>query len=84
MWLVCGSYLALPVYIIFLTALQSEYTSTKQILEQQQERYGALQAEHSQLLEQHQHNKQLIVQLESDLSLVRPLLPASDVSVTIL
>lgn len=67
---------------LFLTALQSEYTTTKQALEQQQERYSALQAEHSQLLEQHQQNKQLITQLESDLSLVRPLLPTGDVSVT--
>ena len=56
--------------------------TTKQMLEQQQERYGALQAEHSQLLEQVQRNKQLITQLESDLSLVRPLLPTGDVSVT--
>lgn len=55
--------------------------ATKQTLEQQQERYGALQAEHSQLLEQVQQNKQLITQLESDLSLVRPLLPTGDVSV---
>jgi len=54
--------------------------AAKQMLEQQQERYVALQAEHSQLLERHQQNKQLIIQLESDLSLVRPLLPTGDVS----
>ena len=56
--------------------------ATKQALEQQQERYSALQAEHSHLLEQHQQSKQLVTQLEYDLSLVRPLLPTSDVSVT--
>lgn len=56
--------------------------AAKQTLEQQQERYGALQTEHSQLLERHQQNKKLITQLESDLSLVRPLLPTGDVSVT--
>ena len=56
--------------------------AVKQTLEQQQERYSALQAEHSQLSEHHQQSKQLITQLESDLSLVRPLLPTGDVSVT--
>ena len=66
----------------YFVALQSEHTTIKQALEQQQERYGALQTEHSQLLEHHQQNKQLITQLEADLSMVRPLLPTGDVSVT--
>ena len=69
-------------FLSCLLALQSEYMATKQALEQQQERYGALQAEHSQLLDHHQQNNLLIAQLESDLSLVRPLIPSSDVSVT--
>ncbi|XP_065890443.1 protein CASP-like [Dysidea avara] len=58
--------------------LQSEYTATKQLLGQQQERYSALQAEHSQLSERYHQSEKLVSQLESDLSLVRPLLPPRD------
>ena len=65
-----------------LAVLQSEYTATKQLLGQQQERYSALQAEHSQLSERYHQSEKLVSQLESDLSLVRPLLPPRDVSVS--
>jgi len=73
--------MCLPACTPLPAVLQSEYTATKQLLGQQQERYGALQAEHSQVLERYHQSEKLVSQLESDLSLVRPLLPPRDVSV---
>ena len=74
----------MPVYMPHPAVLQSEYTAAKQLLGQQQERYGALQAEHSQLLERHHQSEKLVSQLEADLLLVRPLLPSRDVSVSLM
>jgi len=81
---VCPVHVFTTIHTTSSTVLQSEYTATKQLLGQQQERYGALQAEHSQLLERYHQSEKLVSQLESDLSLVRPLLPPRDVSVSLI